>query len=375
MRRALANIFRLGIKELRSLRADPVLVVLIIYSFTYAIYAVATGVRFEVDNAAVAIVDEDRSALSRRIAAALLPPYFRPAVEIAADRIDALMDAGQYVFVLEIPPRFESDLLAGRSTAVQINVDATAMALAGNGTAYIQNIVTREVGRYLGRDAPPAAPAVDLVVRAMFNPNLESAWFTSVMQIVNNITLLSVILAGAALIREREHGTVEHLLVMPVRPTEIMLAKLWANGLVIVAAAMASLGLVVHGLLDVPLGGSVALFLAGTMLYQVAVTAIGILLATVAGSMPQFGLLSLPVLIMMNLLSGGSTPLESMPVALQKIMLLSPSTHFVAFAQAVLYRGADFSIVWPDLLAVAAISAVCFAVALARFRRTIVTTQ
>jgi ABC-2 type transport system permease protein len=195
------------------------------------------------------------------------------------------------------------------------------------------------------------------------------------MQIVNNITLLSVILAGAALIREREHGTVEHLLVMPVRPTEIMLAKLWANGLVIVAAAMASLGLVVHGLLDVPLGGSVALFLAGTMLYQVAVTAIGILLATVAGSMPQFGLLSLPVLIMMNLLSGGSTPLESMPVALQKIMLLSPSTHFVAFAQAVLYRGADFSIVWPDLLAVAAISAVCFAVALARFRRTIVTTQ
>jgi ABC-2 type transport system permease protein len=132
---------------------------------------------------------------------------------------------------------------------------------------------------------------------------------------------------------------------------------------------------VVHGLLDVPLGGSVALFLAGTMLYQVAVTAIGILLATVAGSMPQFGLLSLPVLIMMNLLSGGSTPLESMPVALQKIMLLSPSTHFVAFAQAVLYRGADFSIVWPDLLAVAAISAVCFAVALARFRRTIVTTQ
>ena len=375
MRRGLVNIFRLGVKELRSLRADPVLLFLIVYSFTYAIYAVATGVRFEVDNAAVAIVDEDRSQLSRRIAAALLPPHFRVPVEIGADQIDTSMDTGRFVFVIEIPPRFESDLRAGRRPTVQINVDATAMALAGNGTVYIRSILAREVQAFLSHDAPAATPAIELVMRAMFNPNLESTWFNSVMQIINNITMMSVILAGAALIREREHGTLEHLLVMPVRPAEIMLAKVWANGLVIVTAAVMSLGLVVHGLLKVPIEGSVALFVAGAVIYQVAVTAIGILLATVAGSMPQFGLLVLPVLIAMNLLSGSTTPLESMPAVLQYVMQLSPSTHFVSFAQTVLYRGAGIDIVWPDLLAVAAISAVCFAAALIRFRKAIAMTS
>jgi ABC-2 type transport system permease protein len=375
MRQALANIFRLGVKELRSLRADPVLMFLIVYTFTYAIYAVSTGVRFDVSNASVAIVDEDRSELSRRIAAALLPPHFRSPVEIGADRIDPAMNAGRFVFVIEIPPRLESDLRAGRQPTVQVDIDATAMAQAGNGATYIRSIVTQEVALFLGRDAPAADPAIDLVVRAMFNPNLEGTWFNAVMQIINNITILSVILAGAALIREREHGTVEHLLVMPVRPVEIMLAKIWANGLVIVTAATASLGLVVHGLLQVPIAGSVALFVAGAALYQVAVSAIGILLATSTGSMPQFGLLVLPVLITMNLLSGSTTPLESMPAALQYFVQLSPSTHFVAFAQAVLYRGAGLDIVWPDLLAVTAISGVCFALALGRFRRALAITR
>jgi ABC-2 type transport system permease protein len=375
MRRALANTFRLGVKELRSLRADPVLLFLIIYSFTYAIYAVATGVRFEVANASVAIVDEDRSALSRQVAAALLPPHFQAPVAIDAERIDRSMDTGRFVFVIEIPPRFESDLRAGRQPTVQINIDATAMAQAGNGVVYIRSILAQEVRLFLGRGAPSSTPATELVMRTMFNPNLEATWFSAVMQIINNITLMSVILAGAALIREREHGTVEHLLVMPVRPAEIMLAKIWANGFAIITAATLSLGLVVHGLLQVPIGGSVALFVAGAVVYQVAVTAIGILLATVTGSMPQFGLLALPVLIAMNLLSGSTTPLESMPAVLQHIMRLSPSTHFVAFAQAVVYRGAGLDIVWPHLLAVAAISAICFAAALVRFRKAIAMTS
>ena len=224
------------------------------------------------------------------------------------------------------------------------------------------------------RDAGAASP-VDLVVRAKFNPNLNSKWFMSVMALVNNISILSVILTGAALLREREHGTIEHLLVMPIRPTEIMLGKIWANGLVIVVAAILSLWLVVRLLLNVPIQGSVALFIAGAIIYQFSVTALGILLASFSASMPQFGLLALPVLVIMYLLSGGMTPLESMPIWLQDVMQLAPSTHFVAFSQAVLYRAAGIEIVWPQLLALAAIGIGYFLVALWRFRKMLVTIQ
>jgi ABC-2 type transport system permease protein len=203
----LANIYRLTIKELRSIRADPIMLVLVVFAFTIFVYTVATGAKMEATNLAVGIVDEDRSDLSRRIADGLTPPLFKPAVEIAATDIDAAMDAGRLVFVIEIPPGFQADVLAGREASVQVNVDATAITQAGNGTIYIQSIVANEVAAFkAGREGASALP-INVVVHAKFNPNLTSSWFTSVMQVINNITLLTVILTGAALIREREQGT------------------------------------------------------------------------------------------------------------------------------------------------------------------------
>ena len=366
----LANVYRLGVKELRSLVFDPVLLLLIVYVFTLAIYAVATGAKLEVLNASVAYVDEDRSALSGRIISAILPPEFDTPVEISADRIDASMNSGAFVFVLRFPPNFEADLLAGRKSEIQLNVDATAMAQAGNGTVFLQSIIQAETAKFLSGNENAAALPINLVVRAMFNPNLDSSWFNAVMQVINNVTLLSVLLTGAALIREREHGTIEHLLVMPVKPSEIMVAKIWANGLVIVLAAVLSLVFVVQGLLGVPIHGSIALFVFGALIYMISVTGLGILIATFTTSMPQFGLLALPVLVIMNLLSGSTTPMESMPEWLQAIMQASPSTHFVAFAQAILYRGAGLTTVWPSLVAMSVLSAVFFVIALSRFRKT-----
>lgn len=367
----ITNVFRLGVKELYSLRNDLVMVVLIFYTFTYAIYTPAQHAQTELRNAAVAVVDEDQSQLSNRIRDALLPPYFQRPVSLSAGDIDAAMDAGRYTFVLDIPPGFESDLLAQRETELQVNVDATAMTQAGHGASYIQNVVNREVAAFVGGAGHATQPGVELVVRARFNPNLQSRWFLAVMQLINMITLMAVILTGAALIREREHGTIEHLLVMPLRPAEIMLAKVWANGLVIVVAAVLSLYLVVEGALEVPVAGSVALFVAGTAVYLFSVTALGIFLATLARTMPQFGLLAFPVFMVMNLLSGGTTPLESMPGLLQALMQLAPSTHFVSFSQAILYRGAGFELVWPQLLAIAGIGSVFFSAALLRFRASV----
>lgn len=367
---ALLAIWRLGRKELSSLRRDPVLVVLMVYTFTFAIYSVASGAQTEVHNAAVAIVDEDGSALSRRLSDAPLPPWFRSPQPITPDAVDAAMDQGRFTFVLDIPPTFESDLLAGREPTLQLAVDATAVTQAAVGASYLTRIIDDEVQATLRQVGAATAP-IDVVVRAAFNPNLESRRFTAVMQVINNITILGIILVGAAFLRERERGTLEHLLAMPVRPVEIMLAKIWANGATILVASLLSLLLVVRGLLAVPLAGSLWLFAMGLVFYLFAVTALGIALTTIVRSMAQFGLLAIPVFIVMTQLSGSSTPLDAMPRWLQLAMQLSPSTHFVAFAQGVLYRGAGLDILWPTLVAMAAIGAALFGAALLRFRRTL----
>ena len=373
MRQWLTNVFRLGLKELSSLRADPVLILLIVYVFSFAVYSVATGAKLEVVNASVAYVDQDRSALTGRILSAILPPEFNPPQEIAADDIKGVMDSGRFVFVLSFPPSFESDMLKGHKPQMQLNVDATAMAQAGNGAVFLQQIILAEIAKFVSGDDAATMLPIELVVRTKFNPNLNSVWFSSVMQIINNITILSVLLTGAALIREREHGTIEHLLVMPVTPSEIIVAKIWANGLAIIAAAILSLWIVVQTVLAVPIAGSIPLFVFGAVLYLVSVTGLGILLATFTTSMPQFGLLSLPVLVIMNLLSGSTTPMESMPVWLQYVMQLAPSTHFVAFSQAILYRGAGPETVWLNMVVMIALGAAFFFIALKRFRVTMAT--
>ena len=372
MRRWIENVFHLGLKELASLSRDVVMVVLIIYVFTVAVYSEATAMKTDVSNAGVAVVDADQSTLSSRIKDALQPPNFRKPREIDRLELDQLLDKGQYTFILEIPPRLEADLLANRGPSIQINVDATAITQAAVGTAYIQEIIMRETASFLKqRGANPAVP-IDPVIRALFNQNLEAIRFSASMGVINNVTILAIVLVGAAVMRERERGTIEHLLVMPVLPSEILAAKIWANGLIILLAAGFSLHVIVHVALQVPIVGSVEFFLAGAAIYLFAVTSLSILLATIANSMPQFALLSIPVFVIMFLLSGSFTPFQSMPALLQDIMYISPSTHFVRFAQSVLYRGAGIDVVWRDLAIMAVLGGAFLAAALSRFRAMLV---
>jgi ABC-2 type transport system permease protein len=373
--RRISNIYRLGIKELFSLRRDMVLLALIVWAFSFSIYNAATGFSHDLRRGSIAIADLDGSALSLRISDAFLPPYFQKPVRIAEQDIDAVMNSGEFTFVLVIPPRFEADIVSGRDPEMQLNIDATAMMQAGIGQGYISNIIAQEVSTWLGGKSAWAgqnqSDAASIVTRYAYNQNVQSEWFTSTMEIINAITMLSIILSGAALIREREHGTIEHLLVMPVDPFEIMLAKVWANGLVILIACMLSLIFVVELVLGVPIAGSKLLFMGGVVIYLFFATALGIFLATMTRSMPQFGLLFILVVLPLRLLSGGSTPIESMPEELQNIMQFSPATHFVKYAQAILFRGAGIDVVWPEFLLVFAIGAGFFAFSALRFRKSI----
>ena len=369
--RNVANIYDLGVKELWSLWRDPMMLVLIVYVFTASVYTRATSMPETLHNAPIAIVDEDNSALSQRIASAFYPPQFTPPAMIDYGRVDPGMDAGQYTFALVIPPNFQRDVLARRSPALQLNVDATRMSQAFTGSGYIQQIAIGEVNEFVKRYRGAEPLPVDLALRARFNPSLDKAWFGSVVQIINHITLLSIILTGAALIREREHGTIEHLLVMPVTPAQIMLSKVWSMALVVLIASFLSLNLMVRGVLGVPIEGSLALFFAGAALSLFATTSMGIFIATLARNMPQFGMLMMLTIMPLQMLSGGTTPRESMPEIVQNIMLIAPTTHFVELSQAILYRGAGLETVWQPFLALALIGTVLFSLSLARFRKTI----
>lgn len=375
MKTTLVNIFYLGLKELRSLLSDPVMVVFVLYAFTLAIQVQATGTSSDVRNASIAFVDEDGSALSKQIFNAFYPPRFHFPEYLEASQLQEAMDRGQYMFVVSIPPQFERNLRAGRNPSVQVNIDATALQQAGVGAGYIRAIITDRISSFLKRTDESGRKPVQLVVRRLFNPNAESSWFKSVVAIINQISLITVILTGAAVIREHEHGTLEHLLVMPLTAFEIAMAKVWANSLVILIATAASLFLIVQMALKVPIAGSVVLWLIGVTLYLFFATALGIYLGTISRSMAQFALLILLVIIVLMMLSGGSTPVESQPKWLQALTYFLPSRHFVSFSQVIIYRGGGLGAVWEQFAMVTAVGLAFFIYSLSLFRKSIAVTK
>ena len=368
---SLRNIFQLGVKELLGLWRDPMMLLLIVYSFSLGIYVGAKAQPDSLTNAAIAIVDEDHSALSERITDAFLPPMFLKPVEITRPEIDDGMDNGKYTFVVVFPVNFERDVLAGRDPSVQINVDATRMSQAFTGAGYIQQIIIAETNKFFNSGQAGSQPLANAVIRNRFNPNLTQSWFAAVVQLINNVSMLAIILTGAALIRERECGTLEHLLVLPLNSFEIMVSKIWAMAFVVLVTSCISKEVVIQWIMGVPMDGSRLLFVLGMALYLFALTSLGIFLACMSQNMPQLGLLLILVLMPMEMLSGGSTPLESMPVVIQKVMQFSPTTQFVSFCQALLYRGAGLDVVWKSMAAMAGIGAALFIGSWLRFKRSV----
>jgi ABC-2 type transport system permease protein len=369
--RRVRTIFWLMIKEFRTLWREAILLLLVLYSFGPGMYIESSGAGDMMNKAAVTFVDEDRSALSRALQTALLMPLYLPPTEARADQIDRMMDWGETTFVVVIPAGFEADVRAGRAPSLQLNIDATKTTAAAVGTGYLTATFNEEISRFAARQNIVTTSPVDLVLRRSFNPAGNEVWFRAISSLLNQLSMLTIVLTGAAIIREREHGTIEHLLLMPVTATEIALAKVFANSLVIFVAFVFCLFVVVQGALEVPFAGSETLFLAGTAVYLFAAASIGVLLGILARTMAQFALLLMLVIMPIMILSGGMTPIESQPAWLQPITWLLPSRHFMQFATAITYRGADLSIVWPEFLWTFLLGAVFLAISLMLFRKSV----
>ncbi|PJG82927.1 ABC transporter permease [Caviibacterium pharyngocola] len=363
------NVAYLSAKELRSLFTDPVLMILIVYMFSVALMTIANMPTTEVKNAAVAVVDNDHSTLSYRLRDSLIPPNFRKVEEIPYNQIDRAMDLGQYTFVVDIPPNYERDMLKGQAPHIQLLVDATAMTQANIGASYINQTFSAEINQFMKSANLAQFYPLDTTINVLYNPNYSSRWFMGTMQIVGNLNLLVLLLVGAAVIRERERGTIEHLLVMPVGSGEIAVSKILANGFVLLCVAMLSLLLIVRGVLQVPIAlESLPLFALGVITFLFSISSLGILLAIIAPTMPQFGLLCIPVYVVMYLLSGTNSPIENMPELAQQITRFSPTTLLGSYAQDVLFRGAGFELVWDKLVEMIAIGIVFLTLALIQFK-------
>jgi len=379
------NIYHMGIKELIQLGQDRLMLALMIYAFTAGVVVVARATPDSVQNGSVAVVDNDRSQLSQRLTDSFMMPTFQKPVLISAHEMDQAMDMGKFTFAIVFPPPFQRDVLAGNHPEIQVNVDATCMSQAFVGAGYIQQIVVKEIREFVARESvltmssggssQEAAANMDsgiparIVVRDRYNQNLTASWFGGVNQMINVITMLGLLLIGAALIGERESGTLEHLLVMPVVPFEIMCAKIWSMLVVVLAATGLAVGFVLKGWLQMPIEGSIPLFLLGVALHLFAITSFGICIACVAQNMPQLGILVLLVLMPMQMLSGGLTPLECMPIWVQKIMVISPTVHFVRFSQQILFRGAGWNVVWEPFVWLVSLGVLFFIFAVLRFKK------
>ena len=363
------------VKELLQLLRDPVLLFVILYGFTIDVYNAGSGVTLQLSNASVAVQDLDRSAASRELVGRLLPPQFQVNHRIDRDaQGQQLLDDGQALMVLSIAPGFARDLADGLPTSVQLQVDATNTVLGFLAYSDATQIVARyglelEAQRSGLSLTAGQAPVVDNRDRVWFNPNQDDSWFMSISELLNVITAFAILLPAAAMVREKERGTIEQLLVSPLTPLQVMLPKVLSMMLVIHAGIIISLLTVLEPVFRVPIKGSLALFFAITTLYIANLSGLGLFIATVTRNLAQTAMLGILVLAPMIFLSGVWTPPEAMPPGVRQLMYLSPLYYYMDASYGILLKGAGLDVLWPSVLGILVLGGIVGGFGLWRFRR------
>lgn len=370
---------RLGVmtvKEVRQLLRDPILLSFMIFIFTVNIYLQGSSVSMQLNRAPMVVQDDDHSATSRELIHRFRPPYFRLDGEVGSSReAIGLLDKGKAMVTLDIPPRFQESLLKGESASVQMQVDATHSVPGFLASSYAARIVGQfGLEAALAREGLSGGSLEDLPVviddqRVWFNPNQKDTWFMPISELLEGITLFSILLPAAAMVREKERGTLEQLLVSPLSPFQIMFPKVIAMTLVILVGMSFSLFAVLGPLFQVPMRGSLPLFYFVTTLYVFANAGLGLFAATIARNLAQVGLLSLLIVAPIILLSGAWTPPEAMPAWLRLATMASPLRHYIDVSYGILLKGAGLDLLWDSVLAMVVLGALIFTLGVRRFRR------
>ncbi|MAT65609.1 MAG: ABC transporter [Gammaproteobacteria bacterium] len=365
-------------KELLQLVRDPVLLAFMVYLFTFNLVLQGTSVSLQLTSASFLVHDADRSMASRELLYRLRPPYYRLEGEVAHPQMGLrALDRGEAMLLLDIPPDFEEKLRRGETTSVQLLIDGTHTVsgfLAANYAARIVGEYGQEIA--MAREGLPGQRVDSMPVilddqRVWFNPNQKDTWFMPISELLEAITILAILLPAAALVREKERGTIEQLLVAPLTALQIMIPKVLGMTIVILAGVTISLFTVLIPVFDIPVRGSLPLFYGVTTLYVVANAGLGLFAATLARNLAQIGLLTLLIVAPIILLSGLWTPPEAMPAWLRTATLFSPLRHYIDASYGILLKGAGLSLLWDSVLALAAIGGAILAFGIWRLQRQI----
>ncbi len=360
------------VKEIRQLLRDVPLLLFLIYAFTIEIYLAGSGGALELNRAKVIVHDADRTDASRDLIYRFMPPYFEMAGEVRDIRTGlAMLDRGDALVLLDVPERFEETLIRGeRAASVQMQIDTsntTLGYLAASYGAQIGAIFVRERTESFFQDE--GLPVIRNEQRVWFNQDLKDSWYKVISELLTMMTAVSVLLPGAAMVREKERGTIEQLLVSPISPFQVLISKVLAMDIVILIATAVSLFVIMQPLFGLPARGSLVLFFSLVALYVFTTAGLGLVVATVARNSAQVGMLTILFVTPMIMLSGTWTPPEAMPRVLQFLIRLSPLNHFIEISYGILLRGAGVALLWDSILAMFIMGNLLLLVGVWRFRR------
>ena len=364
-------------KEFLQFLRDRLLVGLIFYIYTADVLLCTYALSFDVRNLTLAVYDQDRTAVSRTLVERFTATeYFGKLVPVLSPgEVDRALDTGEADLALIVPPGFARQVGAGRPSEVQLLLSGvnsnTANVARGYATSILESFAhdrLRETVR--ARGLALELPEIRPQVRVWYNPALEFRYFMVVSMIVVAALLVGVISTAASFVREKETGTVEQLVVTPLRRWEIALAK----SLPPLAVGMVALmpGLAIAALFGVPLEGSLSLFFAASAAALIACLGAGILIATFARNLQQALLIAFFVLFPIMFLSGTIVPIESMPAALQALSAASPIRYYLEIALGTLLKGVGWSVLWPQLGVLALMGLGLVSASLLRLRRRLV---
>jgi ABC-2 type transport system permease protein len=364
------------IKELLQLFRDVTLMLFFVYSFTVDIYTAGSGFSLDLNHAAMVVRDDDRSSASRELVQRFRAPYFqyRGTLNSTAQGL-RMLDRGQAMIVLDIPPQFETSITAGRQATVQMQVDTTNSVLGQQASSYGAQIAGEyglEMGLAQQGLTPESLKEAPVIVddhRIWFNQNQNDAWFMTISEMLIIITVFALALPAAAMVREKERGTIEQLLVSPLSPIQVMFPKILSMMLVILAGTAVSLFGVLEGIFHVPVKGSLTLFFAVTAVYVFVTAGLGLYVATLARNLAQVGMLLILILAPQLFLSGVWTPPEAMPWWLRDAMVISPMHFYIDASFGILLKGAGLNLIGHSVASLCALGAIVFAFALWRLRK------
>jgi ABC-2 type transport system permease protein len=353
-------------KETIQFFRDRVILGLILWLYTIEVVICAMALSFDVENVPMAVVDQDRSVLSRTLLQkfALSESFVLKHQENDVSVAERHLTRGEVTTILVIPPGFERSVRAGNQAKVQFLQDGTDSNIAANSLYYAKGIVNAFV-----REQFPQSRDTNVVsvTRIWYNPQLTTANFMVLSMIALAGMMVGVIHPAASIVREKERGTIEQLLVTPISTLQLFLAKLTPTMIMGILSVFPSL-LIVRAF-DVPLRGSLALFLALTGVFLLSAIALGVLIASYSRTLQQALLLSFFGLFPVMFLSGTLTPVESMPVFLQALSYLSPLRYYMDIITGIFLKGAGWMELWDETLSLLAIAVPMLILALAVFRR------